>query len=191
MPLPAFGLGVLGKFLMGAAVHEGARGVIKNGLEKAVGVVIKRGEDLIKQNPREAYTEVLRHLEQVDPAAARCITDAQQQATDAGVENLFVVALGSYIPHDETGKVRMDEAVERFAWLGGKDEPEFNLAVEGLKHDPVAQFIRHWILGKLAVAWSFIDGAAGRLADELKPHADRRAARAAKKPTWRTLWLNL
>ncbi len=185
------GLGGLWSFLTGAAIHEGARGVIKNGLEKAAGVIIKRGEDLIKQNPREDYTEVLRHLEQVDPVAARCITDAQQQATDAGVENLFVVTLGSYIPHDETGKVRMAEAVERFAWLGGKDEPEFNLAVEGLKHDPVAQFIRHWILGKLAVAWSFIDGAAGRLADELRPYAENLAARAAKKPTWRSLWLDL
>lgn len=188
MPLPAFGLGALGKFITGAVAHEATREVIKNGLGKAVQVIVKRGEELM-QNPRVDYTEVIRRLETVDPAAAGRISDAQQRAADAGVENIFIVALGNYIPHDEAGKIKMEEASERFAWLGGKPERDFNLVVEGLRHDPVAQFIRYWILGNLITAWSFADGAAERLAEGLQPSADRLRRKAAEKPTWRTLWL--
>lgn len=177
MPLPTFGLGSLWGFLTGAAKHE----FVRNGVIKAYDVLGSRAKTLIETNQREAYTEVIRHLEVAEPAAADRIKKAQQQALDAGVENPFILTLGSYIPLDEAGKVKMDEALKRFAWLGGKDDPGFNLTVEGLKHDPVARFVRHWILGNLAAAWSFIDGAADELARHLKPTVDRLRAEAEEK----------
>ena len=191
MPLPF--LGSIGGLISGAAKHE----IVRNGVTKAYEILGPRAKNLIETNSRVDYTEVLRHLEAKgddDPSfrdAANRIKQAQQQALDAGVENLFILALGSYIPKDEAKKVRMDEAVARFAWLGGKEDQEFDLLVEGLKHDPVAQFFRHWFLANIVVALVFIDGAADTLAQELKPYADELSARAAKKPTWRTLWLDL
>lgn len=174
MPLD---LGIL-KFLGWVAAHEATRGAIKNGIDNLGPVLKDRAKVLIETNYREEVIEVLRHLETYDPQASANINRKRDEALAAGRENILILALGAYLPRDEAKKVKMDEALVRFAWLGGKDDRGMNREIEGLIHDPIAQSIRYWISGPL----EFVDRAATKLTTEhLKPTADRLRAEAEEK----------
>jgi hypothetical protein len=105
-------------------------------------IVIKKIEDLIKDNPR---ADLLYILLAMDPADATTLWQRHLGAIASGTENAFARILGQALPRDKDGKIDIERAKKIFSQIAQMDEARFCQVMEELNHDPIAQHIRHWL----------------------------------------------
>lgn len=132
---------------IGTAGWDTIRGLIEGkvrGEAKEAGVVAERIRTLIEKNPR---ADLLFLLLTMEPEERDAIWAEHKKTLAEGTENLFVTALGEALPRKD-GKVDEERAKRILKAINELGPDDLRQALEFLKHDPIAQWIRYWILGK-------------------------------------------
>lgn len=113
-----------------------------------------RVEKKIDYNPRDDVMWVISELQTDQNPTAQVAGDnifgRLQVALSRhwpDIENNVVVSLGTIIPR-ENGKIKMDEAKRVFRWIAGMNDPQFEVLIAALKHDPVKQLFVYWVCEK-------------------------------------------
>lgn len=138
-----FGLGKLVEVATILLGHE----VVKNGLDRLGKVTVERIEKLTMEDPRRDVVHVIHLLEKEADGQAKAdvLWGRLREAGEMGVENITVISLGRIVPRDDKGDIEEAKAVGVFSWLAEMDRQKFELVIEAMKHDPIAQFLRFWV----------------------------------------------
>lgn len=133
------------RLVVGEAGGKMLRDLLRGEAKEGAGVIAERVRTLIQKNPRADLLFVLLSLE---PEERENLMAAHKQALAEGNENQFVLALGEALPRTAEGKVDEERAKQILRELNKLSPVELAQALEFLKHDPIAQWIRYWILGQ-------------------------------------------
>jgi len=185
--------GILGKGLklflgdtVSFTILDYLKGLAKGFGDKARDTLHKKIDDLIKDNPRADLLYVLLSL---DPADAEKLWHRHLSANRsglAGAENDFVSVLGQALPRDAQGKIDMERAKQVFSQIAQMDDDKFCQVMEELKHDPIAQHIRHWLKHGESLAEALVEGVAysagvvTRWGEQINQRAEQRAQQMNK-----------
>ena len=134
-------LRILFRGLWDEVLVELLRGGFKGGRE----LFAERVKSYIQTNPRAALVITLLSLE---PEERANLMEAHRRAMREGWENRFVVELGQALPRKPDGSVNEERAQEILKQLNEVSTEELGQFLEFLNHDPIAQWLRAWVLGK-------------------------------------------
>jgi len=161
---------------MGATAAITIREIIAGLGKKNHEMVVKKINDLIKNNPR---ADLLYVLLAMDPTDANTLWQRHLGAIATGTENAFVRILGQVLPRDKDGKVDLERARVIFSQIAQMDKVRFSQILTEMNNDTTAQHVRHWLKQgeSLAEALAYGAGVVARKYEELDQKAEGLAER--------------
>lgn len=119
--------------------------LLKGGFKGGKEIFAERVRSYIQTNPRAALVTTLLSLDSEERVN---LMEAHRRAMKEGWENRFVLKLGQALPRKSDGSVDESKARDILKQLNEVSTEELDQFLEFLNHDPIAQWLRYWVMGK-------------------------------------------
>jgi hypothetical protein len=146
---------------MGATAALTIRELIASLGKKSHEIVVEKINDLIKNNPRAELLEVLLTLDEQE--AKNFWDNYDQKASDEGFEDTFIKVFAEplkTICKNKDGETDLAKAHKIYTQILQMGPECFWKVYEELKHDPIAQRVKHWQHHGASFAEAILEGLA-------------------------------
>lgn len=174
------------KDVMGSVVGQfGAsslRELFKKEAGEAGGAVGERIRRLVRENPRAELLYVMLTLDEEE--AKKFWDNYCQKANDEGFEDTFIKTIAQALPRNKEGGIDFEKAKSIYTQILQMSPERFWKIYNELKHDPIAQRVKHWMQHGREFAEALVGAisfSAGKAAKFLSPPPPRTPPRPVSR----------